>query len=188
MKLFGHRFPFTLTILSLSFFHFTTTHGDTPQASCNIEFVGSSTIGDFPGEVSGQDFDVQFHDNLWDWDIQIPVNEIDTYNSIQNKKMSHMFDSENFPFIEGNFRNMSTNGEEDAITFVMTIKDIKKNIVAKVSNWKTNETNVSFDLNFPILLKDFKLKRPSFLGILKVVEKVDTTAHFTIYLPSQLQR
>ena len=72
--------------------------------------------------------------------------------------------------------------KEDKIPFLMEIRGIQKKLVGQITNWSNNEANVTFDLNFPVLLKDFDLKRPSFLGLLKVGEKVEVTAHFTLYL------
>lgn len=182
MTLSKKQLPFTFTLIASIFFPMNAAFGNTlPDGICQIEFEGSSTLGKFPGEAASEEFQVMSNENELSWDMRVPVNKMDTYNKTQNKKMFRMLKSEDFPYIKGKFQKISLIQQNDTISFEITIKGIQRKITAQVNNWNASEAKTSFDLIFPILLKDFALRRPSFLGFLKVAEKVQVTAHFTIF-------
>lgn len=160
---------------------------DVLQGTCQIDFIGSSTMGDFFGKALSEAFQIRSHDKNWTWSMRVPVEKMDTQNSTQNKKMFRMFDSEEFPYVRGEFTKVPFALEQmEAVPFTLTIKGISQSIVAQVKNKSSNKDQTSFDLEFIVPLNDFNLKRPSFLGFLKVGETVQVFAHFTIFHHSNL--
>ena len=112
------------------------------KGSCHADFVGSSTMGEFTGEASSEDFTIYSKGNEWHGEISFLVEKMDTYNKIQNKKMFKMLDSKNFPRIIGSFKDnfplIEDGANIETVSFTLMIKDTEKDILAKVKNWNTD--------------------------------------------------
>jgi hypothetical protein len=57
---------------------------------------------------------------------------------------------------------------------------VERRVRATASNLKEAGEQVSFDLEFPVSLKEFDLKAPSFFGIVRVGDKVSVKTTFTL--------
>ncbi|HEY5190912.1 MAG TPA: hypothetical protein VII77_02920, partial [Candidatus Deferrimicrobium sp.] len=71
--------------------------------------------------------------------------------------------------------------EGDAsIDLLLRIRDVERKVRATASNLKESGERVSFDLEFPVSLREFDLKAPSVLGIIRVGDKVSVKATFAL--------
>ena len=57
---------------------------------------------------------------------------------------------------------------------------MERKVRATASNLKESGERVGFDLEFPVSLREFDLKAPSVLGIIRVGDKVSVHAAFSL--------
>ena len=167
------------------------------KGTCDIRFLGTSTLHDFTGTVRCQPFTVNL---VGDADgrrvipgvaIVVPVEEMDTKNKTRDKQMREMFQNERFPRIQAVLSNLDPdkirqemrkdpNGK-GTVEFTLKIRDIERRIQAVIGNLRENPGRASFDAEFPVSLKEYNLTPPTvFFGIVRVGDKVTVNAAFQL--------
>jgi len=160
------------------------------RGHCEIRFSGSSTLHDFSGEVRSRPFELgAVVDEIggpawWSGSVEVAVAEMDTGIARRDRKMRAMFDADRFPLIVASFPNVggatlaaARSGGEPDLAFDLTIRDVKRPVVAKVSNWTEEAERSSFDVDFELSLEAFGLEVPPVLGLLRVGDAVGVHAH-----------
>jgi polyisoprenoid-binding protein YceI len=71
-------------------------------------------------------------------------------------------------------------GGKAALEVTLAIRGVERKIQATVLNWKEDGDRVSFDVEFPVSLKEFDLKAPSVLGFIRVKDRVVVKATFAL--------
>ena len=101
-----------------------------------------------------------------------------------------MFLAERFPRIRAAAHNVDVDriraeagkgrGGDASIDLLLRIRDVERKVRATASNLKESGERVTFDIEFPVSLREFDLKAPSVLGIVRVGDKVSVKANFTL--------
>ncbi len=159
------------------------------NGSCDIRFQGTSTLHDFTGNVRCQPFRVGIEDVadgktiVPGAEVAVSAGEMDTGEKSRDRQMREMFQSDKFPRIRGifgkidpeYFRQAGRRGPEGGVQFDFTlrIRDVERPVHAVVSNFRETGGGVSFDVEYPVSLKDYQLVPPkAFFGLVRVGDKV----------------
>jgi len=159
------------------------------KGSCDIRFQGTSTLHDFTGNVRCQPFQVGVEEvagektNIPGAEVAVLAGEMDTGNKSRDRQMRKMFQSDKFPRIRGIFGRIDPEYTRQALRrgpdarapldFTLKIRDIERPVRAVASNFREAEGRVSFDVEYPVSLKDFQLDPPSpFFGLIRVDDKI----------------
>jgi polyisoprenoid-binding protein YceI len=67
----------------------------------------------------------------------------------------------------------------------LRVRDVERTIQAAVTNLRDEGNQVGFDVEFPVSLKDFGLKAPSFLVFFRVRDKVTVTGNVLLEVSSK---
>ncbi len=147
------------------------------KGSCDIRVLGSSTLHDFTGDVRCQPFRIDVDDAgggkpaIAGADVAVLVDEIDTGNKTRDRQMRTMFQSDLFPEIRGIFGNIDP--KISRLEFKLRIRGAERTIRTVVSGYQEQAGRVSFDAEFPVSLKDYRLVPPTVaFGLIRVDDKV----------------
>ncbi len=163
---------------------------------CDVRFQGTSTLHDFPGKGVCRPFTASMvHDAagraiLPSVEVEVPVAEMRTENDTRDGKMREMFQADRFPRIHASVRDVNVDrlreemGKDPEgkapLDLLLRIRDVERRVRATASNLKETGERVAFTLEFPVSLKEFGLKPPSVLGIIRVGDKVSVKATFNL--------
>ncbi len=171
------------------------------KGTCLLRFVGISTLHDFSGTVRCQPFSaglVKSADGgttIPAVEVDVLVDEMDTGNESRDGQMREMFQSEEFPLIHGTVSDIDADrirreigkegGGKAFFDLTLRVRDVERTIQAAVTNLREEGNQVGFDVEFPVSLKDFGLKAPSFLVIFRVRDKVTVTGNVLLEVSSK---
>jgi polyisoprenoid-binding protein YceI len=123
-------------------------------------------------------------------EVEVPVAGMDTRNKSRDGQMREMFRSDRFPRIHAVARDVNVGrlrveigkgrDGDASIDLLLRIRDVERKVRATASNLKESGERVAFDLDFPVSLREFDLKAPSVLGIIRVGDMVSVKARFTL--------
>ena len=174
---------------------------DAPSATvflgaCDIAFLVPSTLHDVSGSVRCLPFtvrrtrDATGKEVITVVEVEVPVAAMDTRNRSRDGQMREMFRSGRFPLIRVVAREVDVGrlrvdigkarGGNASIGLLLRIRDVERKVLATASNLRESGERVTFDLEFPVSLREFDLKAPSVLGILRVGDKVAVKATLTL--------
>ena len=175
----------TLLVLAIM----TPAWGAGWKGRCDVHFRGTSNLHDFTGIVQCQPFQVGVA-NAADGktivpgaEIAVMTAEMDTGNKARDRQMREMFQSGQFPRIRAVFeriepaqiRQAVRRGPEGRVPldFTLTIRDTERPVHAVAGNFRETDRGVSFDVDYDILLSDYRLVPPkAFFGLVRVDDKV----------------
>jgi hypothetical protein len=171
------------------------------KGTCLLRFVGISTLHDFSGTVRCRPFSaglVKSADGgagIPAVEVDVLVDEMDTGNETRDGQMREMFQSDGFPRIHGTVREINVDGIRREIgeegggkaffDLTLRVRDVERTIQAAVTNLRDEGNQVGFDVEFPVSLKDFGLKAPSFLVFFRVRDKVTVTGNVLLEVSSK---
>jgi hypothetical protein len=170
------------------------------KGTCFLRFVGISTLHDFTGTVRCQPFSAELlrsaegGTSIPNVEVDVLVEEMDTGNNTRDGQMREMFQSDRFPRLHGAVRAIDVDGIRREIGKVgggkaffdltLGIRDVERTIRAAATNFREEGNRVDFDIEFPVSLKDFGLKAPSFLVVFRVRDKVVVTGNVRLEVSS----
>jgi polyisoprenoid-binding protein YceI len=173
----------------------------TIRGACDIAFLVTSTLHDVSGSARCLAFEaVLAGDPAGDpvipvVEVEVEVAGMDTRNKSRDGQMREMFLSDRFPRIHAaahavNVRRLREEigkGHEGKapLDLLLRIRDVERTVHATASNLKESGDRVTFDLEFPVSLKEFDLNAPSVLGIVRVGDKVSVKATFSLTVGRQ---
>lgn len=193
----------TIFTLYLLFFPLLAWGGEI-RGTCYVTFFGTSTLHDFTGTVRSRPFTIIFKNDDSSKNVipivtvDVPVDDIDTDNGKRDKKMRKMFQSDRFPLIRGEMRNippislrdeMERSEKGDAtVDLTLKIRDVERVIPVRISNFREYTHQISFDMEFPVSLDAYGLKPPAPLfGLIRVADRVDVKITFDLeVIPAEL--
>lgn len=180
------RFP--LAILLSALLAGTAAAGSI-QGACDARFLGTSTLHDFSGTVRSRAFaaavtrDAAGRIVLPSVEVEFPVAGMRTGNDTRDEAMREMFHSEQHPVVRAAVRDVDAEALRERmradragrtpLPVFLSIRGVEREIQAVAGNWKEEGERFSFDVEFPVSLRDFGLKAPSVLGIIRVGDRVD---------------
>ena len=152
----------------------------TIRGACDVAFLVTATLHDVSGSARCLPFEAVLASDaagrqvLPTVEVEVPVSGMDTGNTSRDGKMREMFRSERFPRIHAaahdvdveRLRREIGKGREGKapLDLLLRIRDVERKVRATASNLKESGERVTFDLDFPVSLREFDLKAPSFLG------------------------
>ena len=168
----------------------------TIRGACDVAFLATSTLHDVSGSARCLPFaavlarDAAGRRVIPSVEVEVPVAGMDTRNKSRDVQMREMFRSERFPRIHAAAHDVdverlrveigkSRDGNA-SIDLLLRIRDVERKVRATASNLKESGERVSFDLEFPVSLREFDLKAPSVLGIIRGGDKVSVKAPFAL--------
>lgn len=149
-------------------------------AEAIIRFAATSTLHDFGGEVPAQPFVLTVASNSWSAEASVLSGTMGTGNGSRDKKMHEMFNTNDYPRIHGKVAaapipiSAPTNA-----TLRLTIRDQLQDVPVEISRWSETISNVTFHATWKLSLKQFKLKPPSVIGLVRVGDTVQLQADVT---------
>jgi polyisoprenoid-binding protein YceI len=168
----------------------------TIRGGCDVAFLITSTLHDIPGSARCLPFaavlarDAAGRQVIPSVEVEVPVAGMDTRNRSRDGQMREMFRSERFPRIHAaahdvnveRLREEMGKGREgkSPLDLVLRIRDVERTVRATASRLEESGGRVTFDLEFPVSLREFDLKAPSVLGIIRVGDKVSVKTTFTL--------
>jgi len=154
------------------------------RGSCRIHFYGDSTLHGFEGTAACDPFVFRSAFEGGDQlsfagaDVQVAVKGMNTDNGSRDSNMYDMFAADAYPFLVGHFKDFKVpellqQVEKGGLMFFeLTIRDQSNPVQAAVRDLKQEPGRLTFAAEFQISLKDYHLKAPSVLGIIRVADEV----------------
>jgi polyisoprenoid-binding protein YceI len=159
------------------------------RGECVSDFAVKATMDSFTGHATSKTFAVS--DDDADVQVEVAVDTMKTGKGKRDKEMIHMFHAEEFPTIVGTvpaaaLRELKAGGTEtNDLPFSLAMHGITNQLVAKVSAVADEDNKRSLDAAFDVSLKEFGLKPPSILGMIKVNDKVRIVSHISLTAEGQ---
>jgi hypothetical protein len=166
------------------------------RGTCDVRFLGTSTLHDFSGTVRSKPFtaplsvDVAGKSILPSVEVEFPVAEMRTGNDSRDQKMREMFQSDRHPLIRAVARDVDADkvrdrlrkdpGGKTPLEVTLVIRGVERKVQATAGNWKEEGDRVSFEVEFPASLREFDLKAPSVLGLIRVGDRVVVKGTFAL--------
>ena len=166
------------------------------EGTCDVRFLGTSTLHDFSGTVRSRPFSAPFSRDaagnsiLPSVEVEFPVAEMKTGNDSRDEKMREMFQSDRHPVIRAVALDIDADrareqmrkdpGGKTALEVTLAIRGVERKVLATAGNWKEDGDRVAFDVEFPVSLREFDLKAPSVLGLVRVGDRVVVKGTFAL--------
>jgi len=146
---------------------------DKPVPAVRIQFHGRSTLHDFHGTASAPTVMFQLRDGTWSAAAKVQVSGMDTANAKRDGKMRQMFEAAAFPTIRGVVTNapVPVTGTTN-ITMELQIRDVTRPVTVTISDWQARPGGYQFHGTGTVSLKEFGLKPPSVMGMIRVADAV----------------
>lgn len=171
------------------------------RGTCLLRFLGVSTLHDFSGTVRCRPFSADLVERA-DGGTEIPVVEVDvpvdgmaTGNGTRDGQMREMLESDRFPRIHGTVREIDVDrirqdarvagGGRGSFDLILGIRDVERTVRAAVTDLREEGDRVTFEVEFPVSLRDFGLKAPSFLGVFRVRDEVTVRGNVRLDMSSK---
>ena len=166
------------------------------QGTCDVRFLGTSTLHDFTGTVGSRPFSAPLSkDAAGKWvlpsvEMHFPVADMKTGNDSRDEKMREMFQSDRHPVIRAVARDVDAEALREQLRkdregkvplpVTLVIRGVERMVQATAFHWKEEGERYSFDVEFPVSLKEFELKAPSVLGLIRVGDRVIVKGTFAL--------
>ena len=168
------------------------------QGACEVRFLASSSMHDFSGTGKCLPFTAPLlrgPDNnflLPLVEVEVPVAGMETGIGARDKTMRKMFQADRHPGIHAAVRDLDADalrrrmredpGGKAPLDIVLAIRGVERKVSATAGGLAEEGSRVSFDIEFPVSLKEFELKAPKVLGIIRVADRVVVKATFTVVI------
>lgn len=149
-------------------------------AEAVVRFSATSTLHDFGGDVPAQPFVLTVSSNAWSAEADVLSGLMATGSDGRDKNMYRMLNTNDHPLLHGQITAApkpaagSTN-----VTLSLKISGQQHDLPVQISNWNETGDRLSFHAEWDLSLKQFKLKPPSVIGIIRVGDLVHLSADVT---------
>ena len=154
------------------------------SGEAQIQFAGTSTLHDFSGQLPAQPFSLLLSNGTWSASADVLAGQMTTANPKRDRNMHRMFATNDFPKIHGTVVAAPIPGGSTTnlnITLTLKIRNTSKDLPATISGWTETADAVKFHAEWELSLKNYDLKPPSVIGVIRVGDRVqlqaDVTAH-----------
>jgi hypothetical protein len=153
-------------------------------AMARIRFQGTSTLHDFEGTVMSQPFVLVLSSNSWSAEANVLGSEMTTAHDGRDKNMKKMLETNQHPRLYGTVRDAAipTVTATNA-SFTLRIRDRSLDLPVTISDWSETAEAVRFRATWELSLKQYHLKPPSVLGVIRVGDEVRLVAQITAKKP-----
>lgn len=158
-------------------------------ATAAIRFAATSTLHDFGGSLPSRPFTLVLSNGTWSADADVLTGLMNTAHEKRDRKMHEMFATNSFPKMHGTVTAAPIPGAAGTnATLRLIIRDKTNDLTARIDGWIEDASAIKFHAAWELSLKDYALKPPSVLGVIKVGDRIqleaDVTASKTISAPS----
>lgn len=143
----------------------------------NVSFLALSTLHEFNGQAHQLFGNFEQRQDLIKGFVDVSITGLTTDNDARDKEMYKMFDASQYAQIKFSFKNTNISEvlvqHDGLITFLgdMTIHHISHPVKISSRGWMLGDALVC-EGQMPISLKDYDLRPPSILGIIRVKDVV----------------
>jgi hypothetical protein len=145
-------------------------------ATATVRFVGTSTLHDFGGHLPAQPFLLVLSNGTWSAAADVLSGRMATASDKRDRNMHRLLGTNVYPRIHGEVAGApvpaSTTNTITNATLRLKICDRSKDLVARISGWKDSTQDLRFHAEWDLSLKDYGLKPPSVVGVIRVGDKV----------------
>ncbi len=153
-------------------------------ASAQIRFQGTSTLHDFEGQVSAQPFVLTLTSNTWSAKGGVLAAEMTTANTARDRKMYDMLAASVHMRITGEIQpSLIPPPEGTNVTLTLRIRDQAHALPVRITDWIATSDEVRFHASWDVSLKQYGLKPPSVVGVIRVGDNVHLEAQVTAHKP-----
>lgn len=186
--------PATSAIAILALAHLSLAAADDSPvqrlpATAEIRFAGTSTLHDFGGSLPSRPFTLVLSNGTWSADADVLSGLMNTAHEKRDRKMHEMFATNSFPKMRGTVTAApipATAGTNTTLRLI--IRDKTNDLTARITGWTEDASTIKFHATWELSLKNYTLKPPSVLGIIRVGDRIqleaDVTASKTISAPA----
>jgi hypothetical protein len=154
------------------------------SAVASIRFQGTSTLHDFEGTVMSQPFILALSSNSWSAEADVLGNGMSTAHDGRDKNMKKMIETNKHPILHATVRSAAISPVAATnATLSLRIRDRLLDLPVRISDWSENAETVRFRASWELSLKQYGLKPPSVLGVIRVGDKVRLEAEVTATKP-----
>jgi hypothetical protein len=163
---------------------------ETWAGSSDVTFKGYSTLHDFEGTLKKVPLKATVagakDTRVVSASSRVEVKQMSTQNEKRDRGMMAMLNETAHHFISlqverADERTLHPRSGAGRMPITLTIAGHSGRVTGTVTNVVEQPENVAFDLAFPVSLKAFQLEPPSaMVGLVKVKDTVDVTAHVTL--------
>jgi polyisoprenoid-binding protein YceI len=149
-------------------------------AQADIRFQCTSTLHDFEGAVPAQPFVLSLSSsNTWSAQAAVVVWQMNTASEGRDRNMWKMFGTNNHPLIRGEVKPSVAPPAGTNVTLTLTIRDQKRDLSVQIIGWTEDAEAVRFHAAWDVSLKQYGLKPPTVMGIIRVGDNVHVEADVT---------
>lgn len=159
------------------------------NGKAQITFEGTSTLHSWSGAVSAQPFkaDVTLENGKPQRvvsTVTVKAAEMDTKEAKRDENMHNAMQVSRHPLIVGkidaDFAGIAAAGTPAALPLELNLLGKPQHLTAKISHWKLDGTQATFDLEFSVSLKTSGITVPSVLHFIRVGDAVKVRASVTL--------
>jgi len=152
-----------------------------PQATCAVAFSGSSTLKDFTGTLPPVTTQLESAaaPGHWNVDLLVPIAAVDTGSSSRDARLRELFRTSEIRVSLEDLDPAAVRSEH-RLRGTLTLAGRTREFVATLANWKEDEHGASFDASGTISLADFGLPAPTVLGVIRVADTIEVSAHVEV--------
>jgi hypothetical protein len=160
------------------------THEPTPDrtlsAVAQIVFRGKSTLHDFEGRVMSQPFVLSISSNSWSAQADVLGGDMTTSNDRRDRNMWIMLETNSHPRLSGAVHKAALPPPAGTnMTLTLRIRDQQFEQPVTITDWSESPEGVRFHAAWEVSLKQYSIKPPSVLGLIRVSDTVRLEAQVT---------
>ncbi len=149
-------------------------------ARAEICFDGTSTLHDFGGQLPAQPFLLVLSNGTWSAQATVRSGQMTTAHEKRDKNLHAMMDTNGYPLLLGRVVSAPVPGPTGTNALLaLKIRSVETNLVVRITDWAESDTEIRFHAAWEVSLKQFGLKPPSVLGVIRVGDRVQLTADVT---------
>ena len=149
-------------------------------ATAAIRFAATSTLHDFGGSLPSQPFTLVLSNGTWSASADVLSGLMNTAHEKRDRKMHEMFATNSFPKMHGAVIAAPLPGVAGTnATLQLIIRDKTNALTARITGWTEDARAIQFRATWELSLKNYALKPPSVLGVIKVGDRIQLEADVT---------
>jgi hypothetical protein len=159
-------------------------------ATAVIRFNGTSTLHDFGGELGTQPFVLIVSNGTWSASAAVLSGQMATASEGRDRNMHRMLATNEYPEIRGTVANAPIpNGKAPATNVILQLKirDQTRALPVVVQEWEESQENIRFRAAWQVSLKQYGLKAPSVMAVVRVGDRVKLEADVVATRPRSMR-
>lgn len=152
-----------------------------------VRFTGTSTLHDFGGQLPAQPFSLILSNGTWSASADILAGLMATDNEKRDRKMHEMLHTNEHPRLQGSVSGALIPGPGSTATnatLTLKIRGNTQSLNVRVGKWQETADAIRFHAEWELSLKQYGLKPPSVVGVIRVGDTVRLEADVTATKPT----